>query len=55
MMGSVAKVDENSFRVSDVQVTVRLGRKPCVNEAASGSEVLFAQMWVNLRILARFV
>ena len=50
-----AEVDEDGFGVADVQVAVGLGREARPDLTAGGGEVLFAEVGVDLGVLARFV
>ena len=51
----IAKVYEDSFGVSNVKVAIGFGREASEHFATCRSEVLLAKMWVELRVLARFV
>lgn len=55
MMGSVAKVDENSFGMTDVEITVWLGRKTSPHFAVSRCKVSFPKGKAGLGIFAGFV
>ena len=55
MVRSVAEVDEDGFGVADVEVAVGLGREARPDLAAGGGEVLFAEVRVDLGVLAGFV
>lgn len=55
MVRCIAKVDEDGFAVSDVQIPVRLRRETRPHISASGFEMLLAQVGVNLRVASGFV
>ena len=51
----ITEVHEDSFRVTDVEEAVRFRREPCVYDSLGGSEMLLAEVCVNLRVLTDFV
>ena len=55
IVGSVAEVDEDGFRVSNVKETIRFWREPCVDDAFCRREVLLAKMRVDLGVPADLV
>lgn len=55
MMRRIPEINKDSLGVADMQKSVRFRREPRKDLAACGSQVLFAQSWVDLRVLSRFV
>lgn len=55
MVRSVAKADKDGLGVADVEVAIGLWRESREHLAAGESQVLFAELWSYLRVLAWFV
>jgi hypothetical protein len=55
MMGGKTKVNKDSFRMTDMEVTIRLRWETSPDMSTSDSKVFLAKAWMNLRVLSWFV
>lgn len=54
-MRGIAKVDEDSFRVSNMQIPIGFRRESRVHVSASGGKMLISEVRMKLGVPARFV